>query len=79
MAEAVNAQLDQMQSTLSMLVNKINESHPDEPDNVVGKITEVLNSHLVSLQWIEHTCGDLNSKLSQVEKLYATQITRAYH
>lgn len=74
----VNSQLDQMQNKLTALVNRINESQPDEPDNVVSKITEVLNGHLVSLQWIEHTCGDLNSKISQIEKLYNVQTNRAY-
>jgi len=71
LAEKINHQLDQMQKTLGNLVTKINEQQaPEEPEGPVAKIIDILNQHLIGLQWIDATTQDLNTKIAEIEKYY---------
>jgi len=73
LAEKVNSQLDQMQKTLAQLIVKINNQQaPEEQDSPVFKIIDILNQHLSSLQWIDQTTQELNTKIGDVERLYTS-------
>ncbi|KAI7894248.1 Nsp1-like C-terminal region-domain-containing protein [Mucor mucedo] len=77
MAESLNAQLDDVNRNLNVMVEEINKmgssqqlSTTDEnDDDVVGQIVQILNSHLSSLQWIDTHSIDLQNKIQEVSKL----------
>jgi len=75
MAEDINAQLDQMATTLKDLVSKLNLSQEKNGDgeNPVFQIVKILNAHLNSLQWIDQNSSYLQSKLQEVSRIFATQ------
>jgi len=74
LAESVNAQLDKMSTTLRDLITRVNATYEEQEDsnNPMNQIVKILNSHLNSLQWIDHNASILQSKIQEVTKLVAT-------
>jgi nuclear pore complex protein Nup62 len=70
MAEDINKQLDQMETTLRDLVKKINTAQEQEmdKDSPVYQIMQILNAHLTSLQWIDQTSSQVQQKILDLEK-----------
>jgi len=70
MAEDINKQLDQMETTLKDLVKKINMTQEQEAgnDDPMYQIVQILNTHLTSLQWIDQTSLQVQQKILDLEK-----------
>lgn len=74
MAESLNAQLDDVNRNLNVMVEEINKMGSSQQistddEDVVGQIVQILNSHLSSLQWIDTHSIELQNKIKEVSKL----------
>jgi len=72
LAENVDAQLNQMGTTLKELITKINKMHDRSVDesNPVAQVIKILNVHLSHLQWIDQTTGALHGKIQEAQSQY---------
>jgi len=73
LAENINGELDQMSNSLKEIITKLNAANDrssEQKANPVYQITEILNSHLHTLQWVDNANTQLDSKLKQVEKQF---------
>jgi len=73
LAEDITSQIDVMQTTLEDLVSTLNERRAlgaGQDEKPEGKIMSILNDHLITLQWIDQTTNDLDSKVKEIEKTY---------
>lgn len=74
LAEDINAELDQMETTLKDMINKLNASHTtSDSDNPVNQVVKILNAHLTSLQWLDQNSNYLQSKLQELNRAFNAQ------
>ena len=62
-----------MSNSLKEIITKLNAANDrssEQKANPVYQITEILNSHLHTLQWVDNANTQLDSKLKQVEKQF---------
>ncbi len=64
----VKSQLNQMEATLTDLVQRINKRNDSAMGGVMGQITEVLNAHFNSLQYIDATASALKRSIEDVSR-----------
>jgi nuclear pore complex protein Nup62 len=70
-AEMLNSKLDDMTSSLSVVINELNATKQNVfEESPITNIVQILNDHLTCLEWIEKSSGELESKL---EKLRGVQ------
>ncbi|ORZ01947.1 nuclear pore glyco protein p62 [Lobosporangium transversale] len=72
LAENLNKQLDDMSLNLTNMIEEINQTSPKadgESNDPVGQIIQILNAHLTSLQWIDDSTTQLQSKVQEVGRL----------
>lgn len=73
LAEHLNSKLDDMTSSLSVVIEELNATRRSDTsaldESPLQAITQILNSHLTSLEWIERSSIKLEAK---VEALKAT-------
>ena len=87
LAEHLNTKLDDMASSLSIVINELNNARKKGDTNTssifgidespLESITQILNAHLTSLEWIERSSGKLElkvEKLKGLEKQVASKI-----
>jgi len=70
LAEDINGQLNDISSTLQKLIAKLNASQEKTLDNEnpLHQVIKILNAHLNSLQWIDQSSSQLQSKMQDVNK-----------
>jgi hypothetical protein len=66
LAESLNASLDDMQAQLSGVVDHLNMG--SSCDSPLDNITQILNEHLSSLEWIEQTTNEFSGKLALLKE-----------
>lgn len=74
LAEDLDEKLGGMSSSLSTVINEINDVSSNledtkTDDDPLTQIVKVLNSHLSSLQWIDSHTSELQDRLGQIERL----------
>lgn len=67
LAEVLNSKLDDMQNSLSVVIQELNLTKT-KSDTPVGNIVEVLNMHLGCLEWIEERNNSLEGKLESLRQ-----------
>lgn len=73
LATDLHAQLDDLSGSLAQMIDGVNalslpsnESRP--ADDPMTQISQILSSHLESLQWIDGAVREVETKVSDVEK-----------
>ena len=69
LAERLNKQLDDISSQLSTVVEQLNSSRKISSDSPLDTITQILNEHLSSLEWLEKQGSDFEQKLAALNHL----------
>ena len=81
LAADLNANLDDLTRTLMQMIDSVNElsESPEDASGVEGaqsknenpleQIAQILSSHLESLQWIDGAVREVDSKVTEVERL----------
>jgi hypothetical protein len=59
-----------MQSSISVVINELNQSKKVKNDTPVSNIVEILNMHLSCLEWIEERNNTLEEKIQQLSNVY---------
>ena len=73
LATDLHTHLDDLSGSLTQMIESVNalsiSSNPSESaDNPMTQIAQILSSHLESLQWIDATVREVESKTVDVEK-----------
>lgn len=72
-AENLDTQLRQMSEDLKEVIEHLNEvSKLQNSNDPIVQIGRILNAHMTSLQWIELSTSQINSKLEEINKMYDT-------
>ena len=71
-AEVLNSTLDQMGRDLSGLIDELNKASATlqktgDADDPFGKIVEIMNSQLSSLQWVDEKAEDLQHRMNEIK------------
>ena len=79
LATDLNANLDDLQRSLMQMIESVNElsESPEDAvertqskgDNPLEQIAQILSSHLESLQWVDGAVREVDSKVTEVERL----------
>jgi septation ring formation regulator EzrA len=79
LAENLNFQLDDMSSQLSTLISEMNalSSQTETEDDPLTMITRILGEHLSSLEWVNASVGDLESRLKDLNHVSGIAQTEA--
>lgn len=73
LAENLDTQLRQMSEDLKEVIEHLNEANKlQNPNDPIVQIGRILNAHMNSLQWIESSTAQINSKLDDINKMYDT-------
>lgn len=71
MAENLDTQLRQMSEDLKEVIEHLNEvSKLQNSNDPIVQIGRILNAHMTSLQWIETSTSQINTKLDEINKMY---------
>jgi len=74
MVEDVNEQLNSMSLTTTDLLQKLNSVYSDvDQENTLAQIVTIMNAHLNSLMWIDHTSSTLQSRLLEAKRIVKTR------
>lgn len=74
LATDLHAQLDDLSGSLTQMIDAVNDlSVSNKPngesnDDPMSQISQVLSSHLESLQWIDGAVREVEGKVSDIEK-----------
>lgn len=77
LATDLHAQLDELSGSLTQMIDSVNAfslaqttdgSPSNGSDDPMTQISQVLNSHLDSLQWIDGSVREVDAKVSEVER-----------
>jgi len=73
LATDLHTHLDDLSGSLTQMIDSVNalsiSSKSEDPaDDPMAQITQILSSHLESLQWIDSAVHEVESKASEVEK-----------
>lgn len=72
-AENLDTQLKQMSEDLKEVIEHLNEANKaQDPNDPIVQIGRILNAHMDSLQWIETTTTQINSKLDDLTQAHDT-------
>lgn len=71
-AEQLTSQLQDISAELNALIKEVNGSEKGQEETDLGLITEILNSHLNSLQWADQAIYELSNSVALAEKSTAT-------
>ena len=74
----LNSKLDDMSSSLSVVINELNQSKTQKnviDESPITSIVQVLNDHLTCLEWIERSNQELESKLEQLRSVQQEAVT----
>ena len=67
LAETLNAKLDEMTSSLGIVIDATNSTKANRvDDSPLSSIVQVLNSHLTVLEWLERSTSELESKVETI-------------
>jgi nuclear pore complex protein Nup62 len=79
LAEHLNTKLDDMASSLSIVINELNSARKKSEnssntnsaldESPLESITQILNAHLTSLEWIERSSSKLEVKVERLKGL----------
>lgn len=73
LAENLDTQLRQMSEDLKEVIEHLNEvSKLQNSNDPIVQIGRILNAHMTSLQWIELSTSQINTKLEEINKMYDT-------
>lgn len=73
LAENLDTQLRQMSEDLKEVIEHLNEVNKlQNPNDPIVQIGRILNAHMNSLQWIESSTTQINSKLDDINRMYDT-------
>ncbi|KAJ3368554.1 hypothetical protein HDU91_000466 [Kappamyces sp. JEL0680] len=90
LAEHLNTKLDDMTSSLAVVIGDLNASRQSQSSTLgsglgeespLDSITQVLNAHLTSLEWIERSSGKLEGKIEKIrglEEMAHKNVERVY-
>ena len=73
LATDLHTHLDDLSGSLTQMIESVNalsisSKSEDSTDDPMAQITQILSSHLESLQWIDSAVREVESKASEVEK-----------
>lgn len=75
LAADLNGQLDDLSQTLSQMIESVNglsggaqDDGTENVDDPLQQISQILSSHLDSLQWIDGAVQEVESKVNDIEK-----------
>jgi nuclear pore complex protein Nup62 len=73
LATDLYTQLDDLSGSLTQMIESVNalsisSKSDDSTDDPMNQITQILSSHLESLQWIDSAVREVEGKASEVEK-----------
>ncbi len=74
LATDLHTQLDDLSGSLSQMIEAVNglsvsnKPNGESNDDPMAQISQILSSHLESLQWIDGAVRDVDSKVTDVEK-----------
>ncbi|TFK29357.1 hypothetical protein FA15DRAFT_664298 [Coprinopsis marcescibilis] len=74
LASDLHTNLDDLSTSLAQMIDSVNalslsqKSSTDGADDPMAQISQILSSHLESLQWIDTAVRDVGSKVGEVEK-----------
>lgn len=73
LATDLHTHLDDLSGSLTQMIKSVNalavsSKSDDATDDPMAQITQILSSHLESLQWIDSAVREVESKASEVEK-----------
>ncbi|PFH52855.1 carbohydrate-binding module family 1 protein [Amanita thiersii Skay4041] len=72
LATDLHTQLDDLSGSLSQMIESVNAlslpSDSNPTDDPMSKITQILSSHLESLQWIDGAVREVEGKVNEVER-----------
>jgi nuclear pore complex protein Nup62 len=77
-AEMLNSKLDDMTSSLSVVIQELNTSKAQKnvlDDSPIASIVQILNDHLTCLEWIEQSGGELEGKLERLRSVQEEAVT----
>jgi hypothetical protein len=79
LAENLNFQLDDMSSQLSTLISEMNalSTKTETEDDPLTMITRILGEHLSSLEWVNGSVEDLETKLQDLNRVSGIAHTEA--
>jgi hypothetical protein len=80
----LNSKLDDMTSSLSVVIQELNASKTQKTlmdDSPITSIVQVLNDHLTCLEWIERSNQELETKLERLRTVQdeATVVQERIH
>eukprot|EP00698_Gefionella_okellyi_P021590 TRINITY_DN7030_c0_g1_i2.p1 TRINITY_DN7030_c0_g1~~TRINITY_DN7030_c0_g1_i2.p1 ORF type:complete len:484 (+),score=128.23 TRINITY_DN7030_c0_g1_i2:31-1452(+) len=80
LAEDVNGQLNQMETNINDMIKTLNEAaKQSDPSSPMSQIVQILNEHLTSLQWIDHSVSQLQTGMQEVGAALRQQQMQSYH
>ena len=73
LAADLHTQLDDLSGSLAQMIDSVNalslpSNDTESGDDPMSQISQILSSHLESLQWIDGAVREVESKVSEVEK-----------
>jgi nuclear pore complex protein Nup62 len=72
LATDLHSHLDDLSGSLTQMIEAVNglslPSSSSSPDDPMSQISQILSSHLESLQWIDGAVREVETKVSDVEK-----------
>lgn len=69
LADNINKQLEEMSQDIKEMITKLNTSYDRTVDDSTdtNNIIKILNSHLASLQWVDHKSAVLSQQIHKAE------------
>jgi hypothetical protein len=67
LAEKLHKQLDDMSLQLSTVVEQLNSTRKVPTESPLDSITQILNEHLVSLEWLEKSSHELEQRIEVLQ------------